>query len=154
MSYIQGCDIPHVKRVIQFTVPKSLDIWLQQGGQAGRDRSIQAEAILLVQPSVFQEISSKKGISSPETDGTTDTPQYRKEIHGGLRQWIEATECRRDVVDVYYDSGVPRSSKFDSSIIKKTSTYTCEKCRSVSVATTVNRRQTRRPMRISRTLMC
>lgn len=90
-------------------VPKTLDVWLQRGGRAGRDKSIHAEAILLVQPSVFQEVSRKKGnTSEPQADAVNDSPQYRKEIHDGLRQWIEAIECRRDVVDEYYDSGVPR----------------------------------------------
>ena len=106
----KGCDIPHVERVVQFTIPKSLDMWLQRGGRGGCDNSIHAEAILLVQPSVFQEVSNKKGKTlESQEDGANDSPHYRKEIHDGLRQWIEAIECRRDVVDEYYDSGVPRS---------------------------------------------
>ena len=107
--------------MVQFSVPKSLDIWLQRGGRAGRDKSVHAEAILMVQPSVFQEVSRKKsdGDMAPEEEKnnpkddetTTDTPQYQKEIHDGLRMWIEAISCRHDVVDAYYDSGVSRSGK-------------------------------------------
>ena len=89
-----------------------------------------AEAILMVQPSIFQEISRKKSEgtaaenktgeddmapeeeqNNPGNDTTTNTPQYQKEIHDGLRMWIEAISCHRDVVDVYYDSGVPRSGE-------------------------------------------
>lgn len=82
---------------------------MQRGGRAGRDRSIRAEAILLVQPSVFQEISKKKGNTSLKESGkATESPQYRKEINDGLRQWIEGVICRRDIVDEHYDSGVPR----------------------------------------------
>ena len=95
--------------MVQFTVLKSLDVWLQRGGRASRDRTISAEAILLVQPSVFQEVSTKKGNTLSHEDDASGSPQYRKEIHNGLRQWIEAIECRRDVVDKYYNSGVRRS---------------------------------------------
>ncbi|KAF8723171.1 hypothetical protein AX14_009490 [Amanita brunnescens Koide BX004] len=145
-----GCDIPHIVRVVQFSVPKSLDIWLQRGGRAGRDKSIHAEAILMVQPSVFQEVSHKKSErdksgptkktgKTPEGDMTTEeqkkdpatknvddtatnTPQYRKEIHDGLRMWIEAIICRRDIVDEYYDSGVPRLSESNKEYLDQ-STY-------------------------------
>ena len=51
----QGCDIPNVKIVVQFMVPKSLSVWLQRAGRAGRAHGSQATAYLLVQPSVFQE---------------------------------------------------------------------------------------------------
>jgi superfamily II DNA helicase RecQ len=36
-------------------VPNSLSIWMQRAGRAGRNHLISAQAILLVQPSVFQE---------------------------------------------------------------------------------------------------
>ncbi|GLB41684.1 putative P-loop containing nucleoside triphosphate hydrolase protein [Lyophyllum shimeji] len=100
-----GCDIPHVVRVVQFMVPHSLDSWMQRGGRAGRDPSQLAQAILLVQPTVFQEVSRQ---NSETTE--VDEPQYRKAIEDGLRQWIEAPECRRDIVDEYYDSGVERKA--------------------------------------------
>ena len=112
-------------RVVQFTVPKTLDIWMQRGGRAGRDRSIRAEAILLVQPSIFQEISNKKGNTSlGDSSEATESPQYQKEINDGLRQWIEAVICRRDVVDEYYDSGVPRSGMPNHDLNQHTFIYT------------------------------
>ncbi|KIK90935.1 hypothetical protein PAXRUDRAFT_107126, partial [Paxillus rubicundulus Ve08.2h10] len=44
-----GCDMPHINIVVQFMVLKSLSIWMQHAGRAGRSPSMQASAILLVQ---------------------------------------------------------------------------------------------------------
>ncbi|KAF8327371.1 P-loop containing nucleoside triphosphate hydrolase protein, partial [Cantharellus anzutake] len=49
-----GCDIPDVKIVVQFGAPKTLAIWVQRAGHAGRSPLIQARAILLFEPSAFQ----------------------------------------------------------------------------------------------------
>ncbi|KAJ7241185.1 ribonuclease H-like domain-containing protein [Mycena rebaudengoi] len=57
---MKGCDIPHVEQVVQFMVPNSFSIWMQRAGRAGRDIIIAARAILLVQPSVFQEMKLQK----------------------------------------------------------------------------------------------
>ncbi|KAJ7235802.1 P-loop containing nucleoside triphosphate hydrolase protein [Mycena rebaudengoi] len=95
-----GCDIPHVEQVVQFMVPSSFSIWMQRAGRAGRNIIIAARAILLVQPSVFQEIKVKDG----------DDPTFRKAVEEGLRTWIEATGCRREVADEYFNSGTARKS--------------------------------------------
>ncbi|KAL0570576.1 hypothetical protein V5O48_011384, partial [Marasmius crinis-equi] len=49
-----GADIPDVEVVVQFGVPSSLSVFKQQIGCAGRDPCIQAEAVLLVEVSMFQ----------------------------------------------------------------------------------------------------
>ncbi|KAJ3724389.1 P-loop containing nucleoside triphosphate hydrolase protein [Lentinula raphanica] len=97
-----GCDLPSVQRVIQFMVPKSLAIWLQRAGRAARSRLICGEAFLLVQPTVFQEKKSK------ESDNA-DIVMFRKDIEPGLRLWIEASGCRREVAAEYFNDGVTRS---------------------------------------------
>lgn len=62
---------------------------MQRAGRAGRNPSIKARVILLVQPSVFQEVARKNGVEVKEGD----LPQYRKDVKEGLRDWIESTEC-------------------------------------------------------------
>ena len=49
----KGCDMPHIELVVQFKVPKSLSIWMQQAGRAGQSQIMQARAVLLIQPMVF-----------------------------------------------------------------------------------------------------
>ncbi|KAI0286328.1 P-loop containing nucleoside triphosphate hydrolase protein [Russula brevipes] len=76
-----GCDLPDIEVVVQFMVPKSLSIWYQQAGRAGRRQGSCGMAYLLVQP----------------------TPtQYVKELEVGLREWITTQECCRDVGDEYF----------------------------------------------------
>jgi superfamily II DNA helicase RecQ len=75
---------------------------MQRAGRAGRNILIAARAILLVQPSVFQEVAAKKGAEDP------DSVLFKKEVEAGLREWIETEECRRDVVDEYFDNGAAR----------------------------------------------
>ncbi|KAJ7841735.1 hypothetical protein B0H14DRAFT_3693692 [Mycena olivaceomarginata] len=99
-----GCDIPHVEQVVQFMVPSSFSIWMQRAGRAGRNILIAARAILLVQASVFQEVAPKKGAEP------TDDVNFKKAVETGLREWIETEECRRDVVDEYFDNGTPRKA--------------------------------------------
>ncbi|KAF8881230.1 P-loop containing nucleoside triphosphate hydrolase protein [Infundibulicybe gibba] len=97
-----GCDLPHIEQVVQFMVPNTLPIWMQRAGRAGRSAAVAARAILLVQPSVFQEIKSTK-------NEIGDSRAYRKSIEDGLREWITTEECRRDVADQYFGSvGIPR----------------------------------------------
>lgn len=98
-----GCDLPRVKQVVQFMVPKSMSIWTQRAGRGGCNHHIHARAILLVQPSVFQELKPVKGIE-PE-DGEV---KYRKDVEAGLREWIETDGCRRDTSAIYFNDGVPQ----------------------------------------------
>ncbi|KAF8214784.1 hypothetical protein K438DRAFT_2138304, partial [Mycena galopus ATCC 62051] len=61
-------------------VPDDPDVWHQRAGRAERNFSINAFAILLVQPSVFQEVKTKDG---------SDEVTFKKTIHPALREWIE-----------------------------------------------------------------
>jgi len=53
-NQIQGCDIKDVEEVIQYGIPTSLDIWVQQAGCVGQLEMINAQAILFIEPSVFK----------------------------------------------------------------------------------------------------
>lgn len=89
-------------------VPASLSIWKQRAGRAGRTPTIQARAILLVQPTVFQEKAEKDA----EDVAEGDPPKYKKDIEDGLRAWIETKGCRRDVADEYFDSVAERQRTY------------------------------------------
>jgi superfamily II DNA helicase RecQ len=111
----KGCDIPNIKQVVQFMVPNNLSIWMQRAGRGGRNRLISAQAILLVQPSVFQEVKASSAKSKKAPVGSiqveeSDNINYRKTVEEGLREWIEAEGCRRDVADEYFWDGSQRQS--------------------------------------------
>ncbi|KAJ6479075.1 P-loop containing nucleoside triphosphate hydrolase protein [Mycena sanguinolenta] len=114
-----GCDMPSIQQVVQFMVPASLSIWMQRAGRAGRTFTIFARAILLVQPSVFQEVKKRNGVPIPESEGTV----YRKDVEEGLRDWIETKGCRREVADEYFDSGVARKGNFFFDLLKTALTF-------------------------------
>ena len=112
----KGCDIVNVEQVVQFMVPKSLSIWMQRAGRGGRNRLIAARAILLVQPSVFQEVkaASTKLKNAPMESifEESDNVIYRKTVEEGLRDWIETEDCRRGVADEYFWDGNQRQSMY------------------------------------------
>lgn len=78
-------------------VPNSLPIWMQRTGRGGRNQLISAWAILLAQPSVFQEVKTTSSITEESNDVS-----YWKTVEEGLRDWIETEGCRRDVADEYF----------------------------------------------------
>ncbi len=87
--------------------PESLPVWIQRAGRAGRRHDIQAEAILLIQPTVFAEKGKKT-----RKEGEQIT--YVKKIDSGLRQWVEPTpkgRCRREVADEYFNNPPGRASE-------------------------------------------
>lgn len=101
--------MPHIELVVQFMAPKSLSIWMQRAGRAGRSPLLQACAILLVQPTVFQEKNKTK--KDPDKAGLTE---YVKAVDEPLRTWIETKECRREIADEYFNSGVKRKRTYKS----------------------------------------
>jgi bloom syndrome protein len=80
---------------------------MQRAGRGGRNRLITARAILLVQPSVFQEMKASSATSFAPHDEESDV-NYRKAVEEGLREWIETEDCRRDVADEYFWDGSQR----------------------------------------------
>lgn len=84
-------------------VPRSLTVWLQRAGRAGRREGVVARAILLVQPSVFQAVAAAGG-------SVDDAVVYKKQIEEGLRCWIETAGCRRDTADRYFNNP-PRTQR-------------------------------------------
>ena len=61
-----------MERVVQFGVPSSLSVWLQRTGRAGRNPSIQAEATMLVESSVFKKQKKKAKKKSLTKDANAD----------------------------------------------------------------------------------
>ncbi|KAJ7583101.1 P-loop containing nucleoside triphosphate hydrolase protein [Mycena floridula] len=62
-----GTDISDIQVVIHFGVPRSLSVFLQHIGWAGRLRTIKAHAILLVKESMFQHQRKRKGKSKKKS---------------------------------------------------------------------------------------
>ena len=80
-----------------------MSIWMQRAGRGGRSPQMHAHTILLVQPSVFQEIKPGKGVEPEDSE-----IKYRKDVEEGLREWIETSDCRHNTSAVYFNDGVPR----------------------------------------------
>ncbi|RXW15756.1 hypothetical protein EST38_g10098 [Candolleomyces aberdarensis] len=116
-----GADIPDIEQVLQLGVPQSLAVWVQRAGRAGRSPNINARAILLVEQAVFQRRrkSSKQknqesqladeasdADSGGESDGDTDREELEtvKKVETPLMKWVEARECRRDVLDDHFSN--------------------------------------------------
>ncbi|KAJ8489590.1 hypothetical protein ONZ45_g13521 [Pleurotus djamor] len=123
-----GCDIPDIEQVVQFMVPASLSVWMQRAGRAGRDPMLHARAILLVQPSIFQEIKARKPGKKKAPRIEESESNYRKNIESGLRSWIEATGCRREVAAAYFDDEVKR---------KPPAAVCCDNCAALRSLTTM-----------------
>ncbi|KAH9915001.1 P-loop containing nucleoside triphosphate hydrolase protein, partial [Fomitopsis serialis] len=98
-----GLDISDIRRVIQFMVPTSLSQWLQRYGRAGRDGK-PAIAILLAEQSVFKKVKPRtaKRDTAEDADDTDEDKVFQKKVEEGLRSWLEASNCRREVADEYF----------------------------------------------------
>ncbi|KAI0683129.1 P-loop containing nucleoside triphosphate hydrolase protein, partial [Cytidiella melzeri] len=99
-----GMDISDIRRVIQFKVMSTLSKWMQHFGRAGRDGE-PAEAILFVEPSVYQMTKKRNSLDaalSPEMEP-------RKNLEQGMRQMATTDGCRRDVYNVIFEN--PRSGR-------------------------------------------
>ncbi|KAJ7577329.1 P-loop containing nucleoside triphosphate hydrolase protein [Mycena floridula] len=132
-----GTDIADIQVVIHFGVLRSLSVFLQRIGRAGRLRTIKARAILLVEESMFQRQRKRKGkskkksklgeddseaeevdddLGTPLADEEADLYQWRKKVQPVLRRWIVARCCPRDICDKYYGNP-PRTGIFFVSCI-------------------------------------
>jgi bloom syndrome protein len=127
--------------VIGFMVPSSLSVWIQRAGRAGRDKD-PAEAILLVEPSVYQtsknrgKNDNKRQADQPEdeedehsdeedqdVDGEISTESKKtdrgKKVEPGMREWIETRpcDCRRRVSDKYFNNPKRTNCTWSRSLI-------------------------------------
>lgn len=55
----QGINIPDITLVVQYQVPRELSTWIQWAGQAAHDPTLQATAILIAEPSYFDDEKEK-----------------------------------------------------------------------------------------------
>ncbi|KAF8987973.1 P-loop containing nucleoside triphosphate hydrolase protein [Cyathus striatus] len=101
-----GADIPDIEQVIQFGIPSSLSVWIQWAGCAGRTFNIEARAILLAEISMFkqQKASMKTKYDHKGNEDLDDGREWVKKVELELRRWIETKECRRDILDLYFDN--------------------------------------------------
>lgn len=93
---MQGADIPDIEHVIQFGVPKSLSIWIQRAGRAGRSKSMKARATLLFEKSVFQR-RRKRGTYKPNQPSNRVTRNADLDIEGTLEDEGEEGDGVGDV---------------------------------------------------------
>jgi superfamily II DNA/RNA helicase len=56
---LQGIDLPDVTLVVQYRVPKELSTFIQRAGRAARNPNLQATAVLLAEPSYFDDEKEK-----------------------------------------------------------------------------------------------
>ncbi|KAJ7621615.1 P-loop containing nucleoside triphosphate hydrolase protein [Mycena polygramma] len=82
-----GADIPDIELVIQFGFPKSLSVWIQRAGRAGRSPDIQARAILLVEQRAFQRRKRRKrkkpAAGEASDSGSSDSSSESEAEAGG-----------------------------------------------------------------------
>ena len=76
-TYPQGLDLCHVKVTVQYRLPKNLNAVVQHFGRAGRDPSIQATGILLVEKTYFSKSELERWGSRLE-DIPSMNPSKRK----------------------------------------------------------------------------
>jgi superfamily II DNA/RNA helicase len=111
-------DIPDIARVVGFMVPSSLSVWIQRYGRVRRNSEL-GEAILLVEPSIYQLRKEHRKQAGPGQDdddaedpdnGSADTnaysidTRYSKKVEGSMRQWVDAlaVECCRAIEKEYF----------------------------------------------------
>lgn len=92
----------------QLSAPKSLTVWLQQAGRAGRSLTIRACAGLLIEVSALKEIWKKAceenlGLED-EGEEDIETKTYWKRIETHLRLYVKTMKCHRDVADKLFDN--------------------------------------------------
>ena len=56
---LQGIDLPDVTLVVQYRVPKELSTFIQRAGHAAHNPNLQATAVLLAEPSYFDDKKEK-----------------------------------------------------------------------------------------------
>ena len=109
---LQGTDIPDIERVVQFGIPPSLSIWVQRAGRAGRDPSIQAEAIVVAEKTMHKtrkasakevDRALKDKCQEAENRGTNDDSAEEGEDEAGVGRGmmecfaVESKEERKGV---------------------------------------------------------
>lgn len=116
---------------MQYGAPKELSTWWQRAGRAGRDHSINAVAILLVEPRYFddekeksaqkaaektagkraadgqlQPASSKRSRTGVTSRSVVEIPSDHKKLDKAMDDYINAErrpcKCRRKVCNVHF----------------------------------------------------
>ncbi|THH29666.1 hypothetical protein EUX98_g4513 [Antrodiella citrinella] len=117
-----GADIPDIERIIQFGAPRSLTIWIQRAGRAGRLPHIHAVAYMLVEKSMFIVQQMRKNQDAPKKpaaprdvekdpdkdiseDDLEEGQMYKLKADNELRQWLKVrATCRRKYLDEFFNN--------------------------------------------------
>ena len=92
-------DLGDIRRIVQYMIPQRLTQWTQHAGRCGRDGK-PALAILLVEPSVFQKVRTKKLTNNTRNVKRKDESQAEEE-----RKTVKA-EPTGDVAAIPQDNEV------------------------------------------------
>ena len=106
-------DIPDISQAIQFTAPDTLSTWMQLAGRSGRSPNINARAILLIQPSVFQEKgrdARKKG--EPAVYRRTTPSFVPSLLHQNGPSWLSLLYACRSTRSRFPVAAWPRTTPF------------------------------------------
>ena len=83
-----------------------MSVWTQRAGRAGRDLSIQAEAVLVAEASMFQIKKQSRTSKTAGQMATADVDDgevvYGKKVNPDVRAWI-VDSCRRVNSNKYFD---------------------------------------------------
>jgi hypothetical protein len=108
-----GSDIPDIDIIVLFKLPANMSVLLQRIGRAGRGRQ-PARAVIFVEPTAYQVKKATAGSAAADSaedelpaedaeavkvDGKL---QYRKKVEPYLRTYIQATTCRRFILNEYF----------------------------------------------------
>lgn len=148
LKFQQGIDIPDVYIIVQFRVPVSMSTWLQRTGRAVQDFMLQGTAILLAEPTMFDEAKvgvgqmagisrsdPSEGIKATRTDPTASMSTIagnKENLAPGHDQSTDhaasAGSYKRKASDILHPLSAPKRSRvIDTGTIKSGGTGTTKR---------------------------
>jgi len=104
LTCLQGIDIPDIRIVVQYGASKELSTYWQRAGRAGRDYSIDAVAILLVEPRYFDDEKEKMAQKAAEKTAGKRTADGQLQPASSKRSRTGATSRSAGTAKVPSDS--------------------------------------------------